>query len=190
MKQFFEFIPLIIFFIIYKMVDIYAATGSLIVTTGLLLAYNYFKHGKAEKMHVITFLMVLVFGSLTLVLHDDVFIKWKVTAVYTLFAIALLASQFIFKKPIIKQMLGKEISLPDGVWRNLNLAWAIFFIILGLLNVYVAFYMAQDIWVNFKVFGLLGATIVFTLISGIYIYKYLPKDDDKTVVNSDKSSEK
>ncbi|WP_409439734.1 septation protein A [Psychromonas sp. GE-S-Ul-11] len=179
MKQFFEFIPLIIFFIVYKMVDIYAATGSLIITTGLLLAYNYFKHGKVEKMHVITFLMVLIFGSLTLVLHNDLFIKWKVTAVYALFSIALLASQYIFKKPIIKQMLGKEITLPDKVWKNLNLAWAVFFFILGLLNIYVAFYMAEDIWVNFKVFGLLGATIVFTLISGVYIYKYLPKDEEK-----------
>jgi len=190
MKQFFEFIPLIIFFIVYKMVDIYAATGSLIITTGLLLAYNYFKHGKVEKMHVITFLMVLVFGSLTLVLHNDVFIKWKVTAVYVLFAVALLASQFIFKKPIIKQMLGKEITLPDSVWNTLNIAWALFFIVLGLLNVYVAFYMAQEIWVNFKVFGLLGATIVFTLFSGIYIYKYLPKDDDKVTVEENKKSDK
>ncbi|MEG3753855.1 septation protein A [Psychromonas arctica] len=189
MKQFFEFIPLIIFFIVYKMVDIYAATGSLIITTGLLLAYNYFKHGKVEKMHVITFLMVLIFGSLTLILHDDLFIKWKVTAVYALFAIALLASQYIFKKPIIKQMLGKEITLPENVWKNLNFAWAVFFFILGLLNIYVAFYMAEDVWVNFKVFGLLGATIVFTLISGVYIYKYLPKEEDKTKDQIDADSE-
>ena len=101
MKQLLEFIPLIIFFAVYKMVDIYAATGSLIVTTGLLLAYNYYKHRKVEKMQVITFIMVFVFGTLTLILHDDVFIKWKVTFIYALFAVALLASQFIFKKPII-----------------------------------------------------------------------------------------
>jgi intracellular septation protein len=107
MKQFFEFIPLIIFFAVYKMVDIYAATASLMVTMGLMLAFNYFKNGKVEKMHVITFVMVLVFGSLTLILHDDVFIKWKVTVVYALFSVALLVSQFIYKKPIINQMLGK-----------------------------------------------------------------------------------
>ena len=176
MKQFFEFIPLIIFFAVYKMIDIYAATGSLIITTGLLLGYNYFKYGKVEKMHIITFLMVLVFGTMTLVFHDDTFIKWKVTVIYMLFSIALLASQYIFKKPIIKQMLGKEIILPDNVWSNLNLAWSIFFVFLGLLNIYVAFYLAQDIWVSFKVFGLLGATLVFTLLSGLYIFKYLPQD--------------
>lgn len=189
MKQFFEFIPLIIFFIVYKMVDIYAATGSLIVTTGLLLAYNYFKHGKAEKMHIITFLMVLVFGTLTLILHDDVFIKWKVTVVYALFAVALLVSQFVFKKPIIKQMLGKEITLPDNVWSTLNIAWALFFIVLSLLNIYVAFSLAQEVWVNFKVFGLLGATLVFTVLSGLYIYKYLPKETEKTEIKSNKDAE-
>ncbi len=179
MKQFFEFIPLVIFFAIYKMVDIYAATASLMVTTGLMLAYNYFKNGKAEKMHIITFLMVLVFGSLTLILHDDVFIKWKVTVVYALFALALLVSQFIFKKPIIKQMLGKELSLPDNIWNNLNAAWALFFAGLGILNIYVAFNLPQDVWVNFKVFGLLGVTLAFTVLSGIYLYKYLPVTAEK-----------
>lgn len=177
MKQLLEFIPLIIFFVVYKMTDIYAATGSLIVTTGLLLAYSYFKNGKAEKMQVITFLMVFIFGSLTLFLHDDVFIKWKVTFIYALFAVALLASQYIFKKSIIKQMLGKELTLPDNVWNRLNIAWALFFIILSILNVYVAFNLPQEVWVNFKVFGLLGATLVFTMLSGLYIYKYLPASD-------------
>ncbi|MCG6200307.1 septation protein A [Psychromonas antarctica] len=179
MKQFFEFIPLVIFFAIYKMVDIYAATASLIVTTGLMLAYNYFKHGKVEKMHLITFLMVSVFGGLTLILHDDLFIKWKVTAVYALFSIALLVSQFFFKKPIIKQMLGKELILPDNVWNNLNVAWAILFAALGILNIYVAFNLSQDVWVNFKVFGLLGVTLVFTALSGLYLYKYLPVAAEK-----------
>jgi len=180
MKQLLDFIPLIIFFAIYKMVDIYAATGSLIITTGLVLAYTYFKQGKAEKMQIITFLMVLVFGSLTLILHDDAFIKWKVTFIYALFAVALLASQYVFKKSIIKQMLGKELTLPETVWNRLNLAWAAFFIILSILNVYVAFYLPQEIWVNFKVFGLLGATLVFTLLSGVYIYKFLPASKEQS----------
>ncbi len=108
MKQFFEFIPLIIFFAVYKMVDIYIATASLMVTTGLMLAFNYYKNGKVEKMHLITFLMVLVFGAFTLIFHDDLFIKWKVTIVYGLFSVALLVSQLFYKKPIIKQMLGKK----------------------------------------------------------------------------------
>lgn len=179
MKQFFEFIPLVIFFAIYKMVDIYAATASLMITTGLMLAYNYFKNGKVEKMHVITFLMILAFGGLTLFFHDDAFIKWKVTVINLLFAIALLASQFVFKKPIIKQMLGKEITLPNNVWNNLNTAWALFFVVLAVANLYVAFRMPMEAWVNFKVFGMLGATLAFTLLSGFYLYRYLPAAPEK-----------
>lgn len=174
MKQFLEFIPLVIFFAVYKMVDIYAATASLMVTTGLMLAYGYWKNRKVEKMQLITFIMVMFFGGLTLIMHDDLFIKWKVTVVYELFALALLVSQYWFKKPIIKQMLGKEIRLPDNIWNNLNIAWALFFALLGVVNIYIAFNLPQEVWVNFKVFGLLGITLVFTIISGVYLYKYMP----------------
>lgn len=178
MKQLLEFIPLIIFFIVYKMVDIYAATGALMVAMTITFIYSYFKNGKkAEKMQIITLAMILIFGTLTLVLHDDAFIKWKVTLVYAVFAIGLLVTQFVFKKPAIKQMLGKELTLPDQIWNNLNLAWAIFFAVLGLLNIYVAFNLSQEIWVNFKVFGLLGVTLVFTALSGLYLYKHLPASD-------------
>jgi intracellular septation protein len=189
MKQLFEFIPLIIFFAVYKMVDIYAATASLMVTMGLILAFNYFKNGKVEKMHLITFVMVLVFGSLTLILHDDVFIKWKVTAVYALFSVALLVSQFIYKKPILKQMLGKELKLPENIWNNLNSAWAVFFAVLAAVNVYVAFSMSQEIWVNFKVFGLLAVTLAFTVLSGFYIYKYLPVPSEANALANKKPEE-
>tara|TARA_R110001583_G_scaffold10698_9_gene49226 strand:- start:12512 stop:13069 length:558 start_codon:yes stop_codon:yes gene_type:complete len=180
MKQLLEFIPLIIFFIVYKMVDIYAATGALMVAMTITFIYSYFKNGKkAEKMQIITLAMILIFGTLTLVLHDDAFIKWKVTLVYAVFSIGLLVTQFIFKKPAIKQMLGKELALPDAVWNNLNFAWAIFFAVLGLVNIYVAFNLSQEVWVNFKVFGLLGVTLVFTALSGLYLYKYLPATDKK-----------
>jgi len=180
MKQFFEFVPLVIFFIVYKMVDIYMATAALMIITGLMLAFNYFKFGKVEKMHMITFLMILVFGGFTLILQDDLFIKWKVTVVYGLFAIALLVSQWFYKKPIIKQMLGKELSVPDNVWNTINFAWALFFVTLGVLNLYVAFNLPQDVWVNFKVFGLLGLTLTFTVLSGLYLYKYLPAADKES----------
>ena len=109
--------------------------------------------------------------------------------VYAVFAIGLLVTQFVFKKPAIKQMLGKEMELPDKIWNNLNLAWAIFFTLLGAINIYVAFNMSQEIWVNFKVFGLLSVTIVFTVLSGLYLYKYLPKEDKENAANEKKSEE-
>ncbi|SQI41498.1 Probable intracellular septation protein A [Serratia plymuthica] len=155
------------FFAFYKLYDIYVASGALIVATALALVFTWIKYRKVEKMTLITFLMVLVFGTLTLVFHNDLFIKWKVTVIYTLFALALLISQLVLKKPLVQRMLGKELTLPDKVWSNLNLAWAVFFLVCGLANIYVAFWLPQSVWVNFKVFGLTALTLVFTLLSGI-----------------------
>lgn len=179
MKQFLDFLPLIVFFAFYKLYDIYVASGALIVATALALVFTWLKYRKVEKMTLITFAMVAVFGTLTLVFHNDLFIKWKVTAIYTLFALALLISQLILKKPLIQRMLGKELTLPDSVWNHLNIAWALFFPACGLANIYVAFWMPQDVWVNFKVFGLTVLTLVFTLLSGIYIYRHMPEEQKK-----------
>lgn len=177
MKQFLDFLPLIVFFAFYKMYDIYAASGALIVATALALVYSWYRYRKLEKMTLITFVMVAVFGGLTLFFHNDEFIKWKVTVIYALFAIALLVSQLVMKKPLIQRMLGKELSLPEHVWAKLNVAWALFFIICGIANIYIAFWLPQDVWVNFKVFGLTAATLVFTLLSGIYIYRHMPQEE-------------
>ena len=179
MKQFLDFLPLIVFFAFYKLYDIYVASGALIVATALALVFTWVKYRKVEKMTLITFLMVLVFGTLTLVFHNDLFIKWKVTIIYTLFALALLISQLVLKKPLVQRMLGKELTLPDKVWNNLNLAWAVFFLVCGLANIYVAFWLPQSVWVNFKVFGLTALTLVFTLLSGIYIYRHMPEEQKK-----------
>ena len=179
MKQFLDFLPLIVFFAFYKLYDIYVASGALIVATALALVFTWFKYRKIEKMTLITFLMVLVFGTLTLVFHNDLFIKWKVTIIYTLFALALLISQLVLKKPLVQRMLGKELTLPDKIWNNLTLAWAVFFLVCGLANIYVAFWLPQSVWVNFKVFGLTALTLVFTLLSGIYIYRHMPEEQKK-----------
>lgn len=177
MKQFLDFLPLIVFFAFYKMYDIYAASGALIVATALALIYSWYRYRKLEKMTLITFVMVAVFGGLTLFFHNDEFIKWKVTVIYALFAIALLVSQLVMKKPLIQRMLGKEITLPEHVWAKLNVAWALFFIICGVANIYIAFWLPQNVWVNFKVFGLTAATLVFTLLSGVYIYRHMPQEE-------------
>ncbi|MGO2438892.1 MAG: septation protein A [Serratia proteamaculans] len=179
MKQFLDFLPLIVFFAFYKLYDIYVASGALIVATALTLVFTWFKYRKIEKMTLITFLMVLVFGTLTLVFHNDLFIKWKVTIIYCLFALALLISQLVLKKPLVQRMLGKELTLPDKVWNTLNLAWAVFFLVCGLANIYVAFWLPQSVWVNFKVFGLTALTLVYTLLSGVYIYRHMPEEQKK-----------
>ncbi len=175
MKQLIDFIPLIVFFALYKMYDIFTATGALIVVTLVMVGVTWVMYRKVEKMQLITAAMVAVFGAMTLIFHDDNFIKWKVTIVYALFAAGLLVTQMM-GKPVIKGMLGKELTLPDNVWRNINSAWVAFFSVLAVVNVYVAYRLPLDVWVNFKVFGLLALTLAYTLATGVYIYKQMPKD--------------
>ncbi|MGF1771287.1 septation protein A [Vibrio wakamikoensis] len=175
MKQLLDFIPLIIFFVLYKMQDIYVATGALIIATAVQVAVTYWLYKTVEKMQLITFAMVAVFGGMTLFFHNDNFIKWKVTIVYALFAIAL-AVTHAMGRGLIKGMLGKEITLPERVWAKVNFAWVGFFSFCAGLNIYVAYALPLDVWVNFKVFGLLAATLLFTVFTGIYIYKHMPKD--------------
>lgn len=177
MKQLLDFLPLVVFFVFYKLYDIYVASGALIAATGLALVASWILYRKLEKMTIFTFVLVAVFGTLTLVFHNDEFIKWKVTVIYTLFALALLFSQLFMEKPLIQSMLGKELQLPQYAWRKLNIAWALFFLACGLANIYVAFWMPQAFWVNFKVFGLTGLTLLFTLLSGVYIYRLMPQQE-------------
>lgn len=131
MKQFIEFIPLIVFFAVYKFYDIYMATGALVVVTGLQLAYSWIRYRKVEKMQLFTFLLVGFFGGLTVFFHDDTFIKWKVTVINVLFALGLLISRYGFGKNLIKQMLAKELQAPDAVWDKVNLGWVGFFTVCG-----------------------------------------------------------
>jgi len=177
MKKFLDFLPLIVFFAFYKLYDIYAGTAALIVATAVVLIYSWVRYRKVEKMALVTFVLVAVFGGLTLFFHNDEFIKWKVTVIYALFAGALLFSQWVMKKPLIQSMLGKEIALPEAVWSKLNIAWALFFIFCGLLNIYVAFWLPEAVWMNFKVFAIPGLTLVFTLLSGVYIYRHMPQEE-------------
>lgn len=177
MKPLLDFIPLIIFFALFKISGIYVATGALIVATIIQVIVTYFLFKKVEKMQLITFAIVLVFGSLTLIFHNDEFIKWKVTILYTLFAVGLFVSDKM-GKPLLKNMLGKELTLPDEVWKKLNLAWCVFFLICALSNIYVAFWLPLSVWVNFKVFGLLVATLVFALGTGAYIYRHMPAEEE------------
>ncbi|CAM3937562.1 putative intracellular septation protein A [Vibrio aerogenes CECT 7868] len=174
MKQLIDFIPLIVFFALYKFYDIYVATGALIIATALQIVVTWFWFKKVEKMQLITFVLVAVFGGMTIFLHDDNFIKWKVTIIYLIFAIGLAASH-LMGKSAIKSMLGKEIELPDHVWSKINWAWVGFFTACAAINVYVAFRLPLDVWVNFKVFGLLIATLLYTVLTGFYIYTKLPK---------------
>lgn len=178
MKQLLDFLPLVIFFAVYKFYDIYVASGALIAATALQLVVTYLLYRKLEKMHLITFAMVAVFGTLTLVFHDDTFIKWKVTIVYALFALGLGVSQLL-NKPVLKGMLGQELKVADKIWARVTWYWVSFFIICGLINIYVAFSLSQETWVNFKVFGLTAVTLLNTIATVVYLFKHIPEEQRK-----------
>src|SRR5690606_17416752 len=133
----------------------------LIAATLLQVGYTWVKERKVQRAHLITLVFVVVLGGLTLLFQDDTFIKWKPTVVNWIFAAVLFVSAFIGERNLLQRMLESNMSLPPHVWRNLNYSWVIFFLASGALNLYVAYNFSQDFWVNFKLFGLLGITLLF-----------------------------
>ncbi|HIC99986.1 MAG TPA: septation protein A [Piscirickettsiaceae bacterium] len=173
MKLLFDLFPVILFFIAYKLYDIYTATAVAIVAAIAQVFFYYIKHRTVEKMHLITAALILLLGGLTLALNDETFIKWKPTLVNWGFALVFWGSHYIGSKPIIRRMLGEALSLPDAVWARLSMLWITFFIFTGALNLFVAYTFDTDTWVNFKLFGLMGLTLVFLILQGLYLAKYL-----------------
>ncbi|MCP5160471.1 MAG: septation protein A [Hahellaceae bacterium] len=184
MKFLTDFFPLVVFFITYQITkDIYSSTGVLIAATLLQVGFLWIKNRRVEKMHLITLIFVVILGGATIFLQDDNFIKWKPTVVNWLLGAAFLGSQFFGEKNFIQRMLEANIELPAPVWRTLNLAWVSFFIVAGASNIYVAYHFEQATWVNFKVFGLLGLTVIFVLAQGVYLSRYLT-DTEKSESSS------
>lgn len=186
MRQLINFIPLIFFFAFLMLYDIFAGVQALLITSIIALIVTLVIYKKIEKMEIISFLMIVIFGSLTLYLHNQNFIKWKVTLINFLFAFILLISQFIFKKNLIQKMLGKELQLTNVVWNKLNVLWSIFFIISGSTNIYVTYYMSDEFFGIFKAFILPGASLLMTLISGMYIYQHMDKNHNKKLSECNK----
>jgi intracellular septation protein len=177
MKFFFDLFPVILFFIAFKFFGIYVATGAAIVATIAQIAWVKYKHGKVDGMLIASGLIIVVFGGATLLLHDETYIKWKPTVLYWLFAVGLISSNLIFKKNLIRDVMGKQISMADSIWSKLNLAWALFFAALGLLNLYIAHNFSTDIWVNFKLFGTIALMFAFVVGQSLVLGKYMTEKD-------------
>jgi intracellular septation protein len=176
MQLLIDLLPVIAFFVAYKPADIYVATGVLIVGVLAQTAVSWIRHRKVSAMLLTSAVLVLVFGGLTLAIHDATFIKWKPTIVNWLFAGAFLASQFFSKQTIVQRMMGENVTLDAPSWRRLNLMWVAFFIVAGALNLYVAYRYDEATWVNFKLFGLMGLTLVFALAQGLWIARRAESD--------------
>lgn len=145
MKFLFDFFPILLFFAVYKLHGIYAATAAAIAATVLQVAWQWFRHRRVDKMLLVTLVLISVLGGATILFHDRTFVMWKPTAIYWLFAAVLFASQFIGKKPLMERMMAHVVEAPGAVWMRLNLAWSGFFVFLGIANLYVAnrYFVAQ-----------------------------------------------
>ncbi|MCB1851464.1 MAG: septation protein A [Gammaproteobacteria bacterium] len=172
MKLLTDFLPIVLFFVAYQLYDIYVATAVAIATSILQVGYFWLFHKQLEKMHLVTLGLLVIFGGLTLLLRDPLFIKWKPTVVNWLFAIVFVGSQFIGKKPLVARVMGHAVDLPDAIWGRLNISWGLFFLVSGALNLYVAFNFSEAAWVNFKLFGMLALTVVFIILQSFYMARH------------------
>jgi intracellular septation protein len=184
MKFLFDFFPIALFFIAFKMGDIYLATITVIVASVVQVLWSRYKTGRFEKLPLITLGTVAVLGGATLFFKNELFIKWKPTALYWVLALALLISQFIGKRPLMQRLLEQNVELPTRIWHQLNLSWALFFAAMGIANLYVVYHFDTDTWVNFKLFGTLGLTLVFIVLQGFYMAKHF-KQPANTLKNED-----
>jgi len=214
MKLLIDLFPVILFFAAYKLAGIYVATIVAIAASAAQVAWFRFRHGRTERMHLVTLGLLVLFGGMTLALRDPTFVMWKPTIVNWLFALVFLVSQFVGDKPLVQRMMEQAIEAPAFVWRRLNLAWTTFFVLLGLANLYVVYVgsgffeakqaliaasgeteidlahcadlfsgqvlalceaarQGESSWVDFKLFGMMGITLVFVIAQALYLAKFV-----------------
>ena len=175
MRLLLDFFPILLFFGAFKLYGIYTATAVLMAGTVLQMAYIWYQERKLQPMQKATLVLILLFGALTLSLHDDRFIKWKPTVLYGAMAIALAVALWGFKKNILSMLLGAQLILPAHIWRHLNVAWVLYCIFMAALNGYVAAYFSTEAWVDFKIWGYVFP-IVFLIAQGLYVSPHLKSD--------------
>lgn len=173
MKLLFDLLPIVAFFVVFKIAGVLAATATAIGVTIAQVIYSKVKHGKVDKMLLVSCGLIVVFGGATLIFQDDTFIKWKPTILYLVFAAVFAGSHFIGEKTVVERLLGKVLVLPQSVWVKLSVAWTIFFVALAAANLIVAYNFETDVWVNYKLFGALGLKIVFLMAQGLFLHRYV-----------------
>ncbi|CUI02972.1 septation protein A [Massilia sp. P8910] len=209
MKFLFDFFPILLFFGVFKVAEMYeqasfaiatkflgglVAGGSIkpdqapimiatvvaIVATTLQLVYLKLRGRKIDAMLWVSFLIITIFGSMTIYFHDDVFIKWKPTIIYWVFAVVMCVAQFAFGKNLMRQAMETQIKLPEPVWKNVGLSWMVFFFVLGVVNLVAAFVIFKDntsAWVSFKLFGINGLLFVFIIVQTLMLSKYIEAEE-------------
>ncbi len=182
----FDFLPIVAFFVVLKFSDVYVATGVAVAATIVAAIYQRITKGKIEPMTLVSCGLMLFFGGLTIALHDEVFVKWKPTVLQILLAIVFIVSRFVGQKPIAQRLLGKAFEAERWVWLRVNDGLTVFFLIVGGLNIWVAYNFSTDTWATFKLFGLIGMNIVAIVIATLYLSKHGKRIDPTTGLPEDK----
>jgi len=172
MKFLFDFLPVVLFFVAFKLADIYVATAVAIGASVLQVAWLKLRRQRVPGMLWASLAIIAVFGGATLLLQDETFIKWKPTVLYWLFG-AVLAGSALARRNLIRSVLSQEMQLPDAIWARLNVAWIVFFVLMGAANLYVAFNYPTDMWVNFKLFGGMGLMLLFVVGQALVLARYV-----------------
>ena len=173
MKLLFDLFPVILFFIAYKAVDVYAATWVAIAATIGQIVWLKVRGQRVESMQWVSLVLITLFGGMTLFFHDETFIKVKPTVLYVLFALILLAAERVSGRNPLRAMMGGQLDIPDAIWQRLTFLWAGFFLAMAALNSYVANNFPLDVWVNFKLFGTLGLTLIFVIAQGVWLSRHI-----------------
>jgi len=169
MAMFFEFLPIISFFVALKFADVYVATGVSIVATLIAALYQKKTTGRIAPMTLVSAALMVIFGGLTIALHDELFVKWKPTILMGLFALAFFGSRFIGEKPLAQRMLDKIAEAERPVWLRVNDGLAVSFLLTGAINLWVAYNFSTDTWATFKLLGLTGISVVSMILAVTYL---------------------
>jgi intracellular septation protein len=175
MKLLFDVFPALAFFIAYKLWDIYVATFVLIIVSLLQVAYTLIRYRRIDFLQGMVCLLVLVFGTATILLRDSEFLQWKVSIANWLLGAAFLITGKFTKTPLIQRLLSEDMEIPGSVWKKLNALWGMYFLSVGVINLVIAKLFSLNAWVDFKVFGILGLTVIFVIGQSFYLHKYLKK---------------
>ena len=173
MKFLFDLFPVILFFVAFKLADIYVATGVAIAASFAQVGWLKLRGKKVEPMLWASLAIIALFGGATLVLQDETFIKWKPTVLYWMFCAVLAGAFLLFRRNLIRAMLSEQVQLPEPIWARLNWSWIGFFAFMGAANLYVAYNFSTDLWVNFKLFGGMGLMLLFVVAQALFLAKHI-----------------
>lgn len=173
MKILLDFLPIAVFFVAYKLADIYVATGVAIAATIAQIAWLRLKTGKVSPMQWVTLAIIVVFGGATIALRDPLFIKWKPTILFWSFAVVLAVGQLLMRRNLLKAALGSEVELPEGAWRVMTWSWCGFFAVAGTVNLWVAYRYSEQGWVNYHSFGQPALMVVFVIAQALWMARFV-----------------